>query len=273
VQLRRFSTCFGGQGYAQGEAMRSSPHTACLHQKHPGGVVLSPRDRAAASEGFLLLAPPRVNALPAPPPSALAREALSCRGRRPSSGVGGWVVGSSGVGGWVVGSGGDALDRCSGTWGSCMWVASGAVVHAAWEAAAAAAAAAVVDCAMDVRFCRYRFPATDLNSKATLIKPVSNFCFLYSEPVSYPTAPLIPLYPNSPVGENRWWQNLTSVASAVDCAMASRRRTGDGVPLRRRPPAPYCDPKVANRDVRVLALRDREWLLNDGQIQNPSVQS
>jgi hypothetical protein len=52
-----------------------------------------------------------------------------------------------------------------------------------------------------------------------LIKPVSNFCFqfqqtlrinntflgltvrvrLYSEPVSYPSAPLIPLYPKSPV--------------------------------------------------------------------------
>jgi hypothetical protein len=40
-----------------------------------------------------------------------------------------------------------------------------------------------------------------------------------------------------------------------------------------RRPAPYCDEKVANRDIRVWHFRDREWLLNDGQIQNPSVQS
>jgi hypothetical protein len=32
----------------------------------------------------------------------------------------------------------------------------------------------------------------------------------------------------------------------------------------------YCDEKVANREIRVW---HREWLLNDGQIQNPSVQS
>jgi hypothetical protein len=32
------------------------------------------------------------------------------------------------------------------------------------------------------------------------------------------------------------------------------------------------DEKVANRDVRIRALGDREWLLNDGQIQNPSAQ-
>jgi hypothetical protein len=36
--------------------------------------------------------------------------------------------------------------------------------------------------------------------------------------------------------------------------------------------AGYSDEKVANREIRGLALRDREWLLNDGQIQTPSVQ-
>jgi hypothetical protein len=34
------------------------------------------------------------------------------------------------------------------------------------------------------------------------------------------------------------------------------------------------DAKVANRETSLgLALGDREWLLNDGQIQNPSAQS
>jgi hypothetical protein len=32
------------------------------------------------------------------------------------------------------------------------------------------------------------------------------------------------------------------------------------------------DAKVANRDIKGLAPREREWLLNDGQIQNASVQ-
>jgi hypothetical protein len=32
-----------------------------------------------------------------------------------------------------------------------------------------------------VRFCRYRFPATDLNSKATLIKPASNVAFQFQQ--------------------------------------------------------------------------------------------
>jgi hypothetical protein len=32
--------------------------------------------------------------------------------------------------------------------------------------------------------------------------------------------------------------------------------------------------KIANREISEgLALGDREWLLNDGQIQNPSAQS
>jgi hypothetical protein len=35
----------------------------------------------------------------------------------------------------------------------------------------------------------------------------------------------------------------------------------------------YSDEKVANRDIRIWHLVDREWLLNDGQIQNPSAQS
>jgi hypothetical protein len=36
------------------------------------------------------------------------------------------------------------------------------------------------------------------------------------------------------------------------------------------PPPPYSDAKVANRDAKVLARRDRKGSLNDGQIQNPS---
>jgi hypothetical protein len=32
----------------------------------------------------------------------------------------------------------------------------------------------------------------------------------------------------------------------------------------------YSDEKNANRDIIGLARRDRKWLLNDGQIQNPS---
>ena len=33
------------------------------------------------------------------------------------------------------------------------------------------------------------------------------------------------------------------------------------------------DEKVANRDIRICHFGDREWLLNDGQIQNPLAQS
>jgi hypothetical protein len=46
-------------------------------------------------------------------------------------------------------------------------------------------------CARNVRLCRYRFKFQS-NLVCDLIKPISNFCFQ-----------LIPLYPNSPVGENR----------------------------------------------------------------------
>jgi hypothetical protein len=35
----------------------------------------------------------------------------------------------------------------------------------------------------------------------------------------------------------------------------------------------YSDQKVANREIRVWHFRDRQWLLNDGHIQNPSAQS
>ena len=41
----------------------------------------------------------------------------------------------------------------------------------------------------NVRFCRYRFPAADLNSKATLIwdsiKPVSNVCFQFQQTLQF----------------------------------------------------------------------------------------
>jgi hypothetical protein len=57
------------------------------------------------------------------------------------------------------------------------------------------------------------FAATDLNSKATLIKPVSNVLSILAKTLygrmlvvnlyPNPTAPLIPLYPNSLKGENR----------------------------------------------------------------------
>jgi hypothetical protein len=35
----------------------------------------------------------------------------------------------------------------------------------------------------------------------------------------------------------------------------------------------YSGDKVANREIRDCALGDKKWLLNDGQIQNPSSQS
>jgi hypothetical protein len=61
-----------------------------------------------------------------------------------------------------------------------------------------------------------------------------------------PTAPLIPLYPNSPVGENRSLQNLTCGPSTtcISASSAAMRNALVSTPG-------YCDQKVANREIRV----------------------
>jgi hypothetical protein len=70
--------------------------------------------------------------------------------------------------------------------------------------------------------------------------------------------------------------------SRSTCADVASNACSHAIPM---PPVPspeasapsstYSDGKVANRDGRIrdLALGDREWLLNDGHIQNPSAQS
>ena len=82
---------------------------------------------------------------------------------------------------------------------------------------ASAAASASFPSFAHVRFCRYRFKFQS-HLVWDLIKPISNFALkltirvrLYYKVDLYPN-PTAPLYPNSPVGENRCWQNLTSFA-------------------------------------------------------------
>jgi hypothetical protein len=58
-------------------------------------------------------------------------------------------------------------------------------------------------------------------------------------------------------------RRASCVSRARPAPHAARQRNGAA--------ATACaDDKVANRDIRVLALRDRKGSLNDGQIQNPS---
>ena len=72
---------------------------------------------------------------------------------------------------------------------------------------------------------------------------------------------------------DEWPEESGIKLNAALVTLEARGGGSDDAAYRHVLPQVYCDGKAANREITGLALGDREWLLNDGQIQNPSVQS